>query len=262
MKEGGVCYTGSISMGLIGLLITVGIMVLGAGYYFFGMNGTSVTFTNTTPISSEEENETTDVLAPIEEARDLKNELEQKVEDTLKEIAVGEPDPNSKTSPETKEAETKGSLAVVDRFMSSGFSVPSKARTIDTIVLHSSYDALGDDPYSVSGLVKEYESYGVSAHYLIDRKGTVYRLVADKNIAYHAGVSKMSDGRTNVNDFSIGIEIMNQKETSYTDAQYTAVNNLIASLKGKYAIKYVVGHDDIAPDRKTDPWNFDWKKVK
>lgn len=248
-------------MGLIGLLITAGIMVLGAGYYFFGMNGTPVTFTNTTPISSEEENETTDVLAPIEEARDLKNELEQKVEDTLKEIAVGEPDPNSKTPPETKEAETKGSLTIVDRFMSSGFSVPSKARTIDTIVLHSSYDALGSDPYSVSGLVKEYESYGVSAHYLIDRKGTMYRLVADKNIAYHAGVSKMSDGRTNVNDFSIGIEIMNQKETSYTDAQYTAVNNLIASLKGKYAIKYVVGHDDIAPDRKTDPWNFDWKKL-
>lgn len=102
----------------------------------------------------------------------------------------------------------------------------------------------------------------MSAHYLIDRKGVIYHLVADKNIAYHAGVSKMPDGRTGVNDFSIGIEMMNQEETSYTDAQYGAVNNLIAYLKGKYPIKYVVGHDDIAPDRKTDPWNFDWKRLK
>lgn len=253
-------------MGLIGLLITIGIMALGAGYYFFGMPGTAVTFTNTAPAPGEEsgeQSENVSILAPIEEARDLKNELEQKVESTMQMgIAVGEPDPNSKTPPETKETETKGSLNIVDRFMSSGFSVPSKTRTIDTIVLHSSYDAEGSDPYSVSGLVKEYESYGVSAHYLIDRKGTIYRLVADKNIAYHAGVSKMSDGRTNVNDFSIGIEIMNQKETEYTAAQYTATNGLIAYLKGKYSIKYVVGHDDIAPDRKTDPWNFDWKKLK
>lgn len=141
-------------MGLIGLLITIGIMVLGAGYYFFGMSGTSVTFTNTTTPSSEEQSETPNILAPIEQARDFKNELEQKAENTMQMgIAVGEPEPNSKTPPETKETETKRSLNIVDRFMSSGFSVPSKARTIDTIVLHSSYDAEGSDPYNVPGLV-------------------------------------------------------------------------------------------------------------
>ena len=72
----------------------------------------------------------------------------------------------------------------------------------------------------------------------------------------------MPDGRKDVNDFSIGIEIMNKEDTQFTKAQYEAVNDLIASLKNKYAIKNVVGHGDIAPTRKTDPWNFDWKKLK
>jgi N-acetyl-anhydromuramyl-L-alanine amidase AmpD len=101
----------------------------------------------------------------------------------------------------------------------------------------------------------------VSAHYLIDRRGTVYRLVDDKDIAYHAGTSKMPDGRKNVNDFSIGIEMMNTEDGQYTKAQYAAVNSLVDSLKSRYPIKSVVGHADIAPGRKTDPWNFDWKRL-
>jgi N-acetyl-anhydromuramyl-L-alanine amidase AmpD len=142
-----------------------------------------------------------------------------------------------------------------------GFSVPSKPRSIDTIVLHSSYDSLGDDPYSIEGIIDIYKSYGVSAHYLIARDGTIYRLVKDENIAYHAGVSKVPDGRTNVNDFSIGIEIVNTKTSDYTSEQYASVKRLIASLKDKYVIKYVLGHDAIAPGRKTDPWNFAWKQL-
>ena len=146
--------------------------------------------------------------------------------------------------------------------MASGFSVPGKTRAIDTIVLHSSYNPSGGDAYSVAELVKIYESYGVSAHYLIDRKGKIYRLVEDKNIAYHAGASKMPDGRQDVNNFSIGIEIMNKEDTEYTQAQYAAVNELVASLKKQHDIEYIVGHNNVAPDRKTDPWNFDWKKVE
>ena len=110
--------------------------------------------------------------------------------------------------------------------MGSGFSVPDKTRVIDTIVLHSSYNPNGE-AYSVAELVKIYESYGVSAHYLIDRSGTIYRLVEEKNIAYHAGVSKMPDGRKDVNDFSIGIEMLNTEETTFTKAQYQAVNELV-----------------------------------
>jgi AmpD protein len=86
-------------------------------------------------------------------------------------------------------------------------------------------------------------------------------LVDEKNIAYHAGVSKMPDGRTGVNNFSIGIELMNTKKDSYTESQYSGLNKLIDYLENNHQIKYVLGHQDISPDRKTDPWNFNWKKV-
>jgi N-acetylmuramoyl-L-alanine amidase len=136
----------------------------------------------------------------------------------------------------------------------------ASGRKIDTVVLHSSYNPNGD-PYSVSAVRGIWQSYGVAPHYMIARDGTVYQLVPDKNIAYHAGESTMKDGRKNVNDFSIGVEILNTKEDEYTKAQYQATKDLIAYLKGKYSIKYVVGHDDIAPGRKTDPWNFNWSKL-
>ena len=136
----------------------------------------------------------------------------------------------------------------------------ASGRKIDTVVLHSSYNPNGD-PYSVNAVRGIWQSYGVAPHYMVARDGTVYQLVADKDIAYHAGESTMKDGRKNVNDFSIGVEILNTKDDEYTKAQYQAVKDLIAYLKGKHSIKYVVGHDDIAPGRKTDPWNFNWSKL-
>jgi hypothetical protein len=157
---------------------------------------------------------------------------------------------------------TAPQINIIDRKVDFGFGVSKEKRTIDTIVLHSSYNSNGGDLYSVDKVIDIWRGYGVAPHYLIDRKGTVYRLVDDANIAYHAGVSKMPDGRTNVNDFSIGIEILNTKDDKYTDAQYASVNALIAYLRGKYTIKQVVGHADIAPGRKDDPWQFNWKQLK
>lgn len=158
--------------------------------------------------------------------------------------------------------ETSGNLSVINRYVSWGYSVPEKKRSIDTIIIHSSYDAIGTDPYGLSGLINEYRSYEVSPHYLIDRKGNIYRLVEEKNIAYHAGVSEVPDGRTDVNNFSIGIELMNKKDAKFTEAQYDSLNDLLRYLSSKYKIKYTLGHNQIAPGRKTDPWNFDWKLIK
>lgn len=244
-------------MRLISLGVTLLIMVLGAGYYFLGMSHTTKTFTN-------EHNQPVVGVSLYEDlkeqATDIKDTEEERVEQEiamLEEVLTEKI--QTKTSDEQKDEQKKG-LAIIDRLMTSGFSVPSKARSIDTVVLHSSYNPNGD-AYSVAELVKIYESYGVSAHYLIDRAGKIYRLVEDKNIAYHAGVSKMPDGRKDVNDFSIGIEIMNKEDTKFTSAQYTAVNTLIAFLKREHNIKYIVGHNNIAPERKTDPWNFDWKQL-
>lgn len=163
--------------------------------------------------------------------------------------------------PAVEKSETVG-LPIASRLLRFGFRVPPASRSIDTIVLHSSYNALGGDVYSVDRTIDEYEQYGVGAHYLIDRSGAVLRLVEEANIAYHAGSSKMPDGRKNVNDFSIGIEMIATEDSGYTDKQYAAVNDLIADIRTRYKITNVLGHGDIAPGRKTDPWKFDWKKLK
>ncbi len=255
-------------MGLIGLIATVVIMALGAGYYFFSVPGAPVIFTNEAPAPAPAAEGMALYESLKTQVNDIKETEEERVEKEIaeREAALDSEQPtisNQQSAPEEASgAKAANEAGIVDRLMTSGFSVPDKARTIDTIVLHSSYNPNGGDAYSVSALVKIYEGYGVSAHYLIDRSGTIYRLVEDKNIAYHAGVSKMPDGRKDVNDFSIGIEMMNKEDTTYTAAQYAAVNSLVSSLKKKYHIKNIVGHNNIAPDRKTDPWKFDWKKLK
>jgi hypothetical protein len=161
--------------------------------------------------------------------------------------------------PEIKK-DLKNSLAIKDKLVSWGFDY-SNGRKIDTVILHSSYNALGGDKYSLEKLILEYKEYGVAPHYVIDRKGEIFRLVKDENIAYHAGESRMPDGRTGVNNFSIGVELMNIEEDEFTSEQYVAVNDLIAYLENKYEISYILGHNQIAPKRKTDPWNINWGKI-
>jgi hypothetical protein len=178
-----------------------------------------------------------------------------------------EESPAEKTSqpeiapPSPEKPVAKGSaLKIISRLVSWGFS-PASDRKIDTIIIHSSYNALGGEEYDTEKLIAEYKEYGVAPHYLIDRQGKIYLLVEEKNIAYHAGQSSVPDGRSQVNNFSLGIEMMNTQEDNYTAQQYAALNSLLAKIKSDYSIKYTLGHNDISPGRKTDPWNFDWKKV-
>ncbi len=169
--------------------------------------------------------------------------------------------PEEKTSPSPVASSSK--FKVIEQRVNFGFGAADrKAKDIDTVVLHSSYNNQEGDRYSVDKVIGIWKSYDVAPHYLVDRKGNAYRLVDESDIAYHAGVSEMKDGRTNVNAFSIGIEILNAEDDEYTDAEYEAIKGLIAELKKTYPIKYVVGHDDIAPGRKTDPWNFNWKQIR
>ncbi|MDI6591405.1 MAG: N-acetylmuramoyl-L-alanine amidase [Patescibacteria group bacterium] len=151
-------------------------------------------------------------------------------------------------------------LKIIDKFISWGHHTPKKPRTIDTIIIHSAYNALGDDIYSVEGVLYEFKLYNAGPHYLIARDGTIYRLVPEGDIGFHAGTSKMPDGRTNVNNFSIGIELLYHKNESPNEIQYQKLVKLVKKLKSKYKIDYILGHKDIAPSRKTDPWNFDWQK--
>lgn len=151
--------------------------------------------------------------------------------------------------------DSDSSLKIINKFVSWGYQAAS-GRKIDTLIIHSSYNALGGNPYDLDKLLVEYKQYGVTPHYLIGREGKIYKLVEEKNIAYHAGESATPDGRTNVNNFSVGIELMNTENDKFTDSQYNSLNDLLRYLSSKYKFKYTLGHNQIAPGRKTDPWNF------
>lgn len=151
---------------------------------------------------------------------------------------------------------------IINHLVSWGHMTVEYRRSIEAIIIHSSYNALTPDSFSVAGILREYRKYDVSPHYIIDRKGDIYRLVPECDIAYQAGESRLPDGKTDVNAVSIGIELVNTPHDSSTEAQYRSLASLVKWIKSRYRIKYVLGHKDIAPLRKTDPWNFDWKKFR
>ncbi len=101
----------------------------------------------------------------------------------------------------------------------------------------------------------------VSSHFLIRRDGKLIQFVSCLNRAWHAGVSIWQD-RERCNDFSVGIELEGSDFDTFEPAQYLTLKMLTASLVNNYPIKAIVGHSDIAPDRKTDPGPyFDWAQV-
>ncbi|MHB9026036.1 MAG: N-acetylmuramoyl-L-alanine amidase [Armatimonadota bacterium] len=153
----------------------------------------------------------------------------------------------------------------------------SKGRTVDTVVIHytSGINVDRDNWADPRVSMRIFRQYRVSAHYLIDRKGTMYRLVDERNIAWHAGGSIMPapDNRRNVNRFSIGIEVIATASSGFTDAEYRALASLINDIKRRHRIKHLVGHDDIAGERavgmglrrdvKRDPGaHFDWGRLQ
>ncbi len=101
----------------------------------------------------------------------------------------------------------------------------------------------------------------VSSHLLINRNGEILQFVPFNKTAWHAGVSEYK-GKDNCNDFSIGIELEGTIYEKFTEEQYSVLNDVLGVLKQKYNIKDVVGHSDIAPDRKQDPGqHFEWERI-
>ena len=111
---------------------------------------------------------------------------------------------------------------------------------------------------------KSLDGIKVSAHLLITRNGNVLQFVPFNKKAWHAGVSSYRK-RENCNDFSIGIELEGCNYEDFNERQYNSLNKILAVLMEHYGIKKedIVGHSDIAPDRKTDPGpRFDWNQIK
>ncbi|MFJ6024829.1 N-acetylmuramoyl-L-alanine amidase [Brevundimonas sp. NPDC092305] len=107
----------------------------------------------------------------------------------------------------------------------------------------------------------------VSAHYVVDEDGAILRLVAEERRAWHAGRGAWQ-GETDCNAASIGIEIVNPGHEfgyrAFPDAQMDAVISLISDIRTRWTIPdaRIIGHSDMAPDRKQDPGElFQWKRL-
>jgi len=102
----------------------------------------------------------------------------------------------------------------------------------------------------------------VSAHLLIRRDGELVQFVPLHRRAWHAGASRWN-GRERCNDFSIGIELEGADDVPYAAAQYACAARTVRTLQAWFPIADVVGHSDVAPDRKTDPGPaFDWIRFR
>jgi len=102
----------------------------------------------------------------------------------------------------------------------------------------------------------------VSAHFVIDRTGGVTQFVSCNGRAWHAGPSSWQ-GRSNCNDYSIGVELEGLEGDTFEEPQYLALATLLQAVMRAYPLQGIAGHEHVAPGRKIDPGpGFDWPRLR
>tara|TARA_B100000579_G_scaffold352985_1_gene307589 strand:+ start:217 stop:951 length:735 start_codon:yes stop_codon:yes gene_type:complete len=136
-----------------------------------------------------------------------------------------------------------------------------KKNSIRFLIFH--YTGMRNEKDAIKRLINIQSE--VSTHYFISKKGKIITMVPDLYIAWHAGTSAWKSFKL-LNSNSIGIEISNPgHEFGYKKFSKKQINSLIRLCKfliEKYKIKKknILGHSDIAPERKKDPGEkFPWK---
>lgn len=157
----------------------------------------------------------------------------------------------------------------IKKFPLSHFNQRPDRIAIDTIVIHSMYAKDHIRPTSALTCFKILDQNKVSSHYSIDRKGNIWQHVELEERAWHAGESFLPSsqnypaGRNNVNDFSIGIEMIGVWGQRFTSRQYRNLVKLIIQLCIEFKITTISSHERIAPNRKQDPGpSFRWDIIK
>ena len=178
-------------------------------------------------------------------------------------------------------------------------SVPRGDREVTHVVLHFMSNVVQNqhDPYDIEAVRKIFVDYKLSSHYIIARDGLVVKLVEEDRIAWHAGRGSLDDFpeyRNKLNNYSIGIEFLaigsrdemapkylrhsaydslDPRHIGFTEAQYIAVNELLAEIDDRHPAfvrdrRHIIGHDEYAGpkqrpnDPKVDPGSlFDWSRV-
>ena len=145
---------------------------------------------------------------------------------------------------------------------SSNFDVKKRrVREVKFIIFH--YTGMKKENQAITRLINSKSK--VSSHYLIKNNGEILTLVPDLHVAWHAGISSWKNYKS-INKYSIGIEISNPGHKysykKFSKKQIKSILKLSTYLRKKYKIKsnFILGHSDIAPDRKKDPGEkFPWK---
>lgn len=102
----------------------------------------------------------------------------------------------------------------------------------------------------------------VSAHFFISRNGALWQFVSCEQRAWHAGQSAYR-GRSDCNDYSIGIELEGLEGGRFDQLQYDSLAALGTAILKQYPVRQVVGHEHVAPGRKFDPGpGFDWRVLE
>jgi len=150
------------------------------------------------------------------------------------------------------------------RKYSINFGLPKRSKKkIKFIIIH--YTGMKSESSAIKRLCDQ--KYKVSSHYYIKYNGDILQLVPDLYEAWHAGKSAWKNFNS-LNKYSIGIEISNPGHQygyrNYTKKQILTLKKLLKFLMKRYAIKNqaILGHSDIAPERKKDPGEkFPWNEL-
>jgi N-acetyl-anhydromuramyl-L-alanine amidase AmpD len=163
---------------------------------------------------------------------------------------------------------------------------------ITHIVLHFASNVTENpaDPFNIDEIYSTFSRYDASAHYFIDRDGTVHSAVAEERAAWHAGRGQLPDFpdyENRLNHHSIGIELLaigsyndmeqyltrgeydalNPDFIGFTDSQYNALNKLIDDIlsRNKSIVadrSHIIGHSEYSTGDKSDPGElFDWSRI-
>jgi len=138
---------------------------------------------------------------------------------------------------------------------------PRKKKFIRFLVYH--YTGMKSEKSAIDRLSKIQSEVGTN--YFVKKNGEVILMVPDLYTAWHAGISQWKKYKF-LNKHSIGIEISNPGHqfgyVNFSKRQIRSLIKLTKILIKKYKIKknHILGHSDIAPDRKIDPGEkFPWK---
>ena len=150
------------------------------------------------------------------------------------------------------------------RNYSINFDTPERnKKDINFVIIH--YTGMKSETAAIKRLCNSKSK--VSSHYFIKKNGEILNLIPDNYIAWHAGKSRWKK-KNFLNKNSIGIEIQNPGHSynypNFSEKQIVALKKLLRFLMKKHNVlkKNVLGHSDIAPERKKDPGEkFPWQRL-